>query len=134
MIRWNNDYNHGAHPAILQAFADTNDSSYEGYGLDEWCRKAAGEIRKHLGGVDADIHFMLGGTQVNYTMIAAALRPYQGIICADSGHIQVHETGGEHRPQDPRGSGSGRKDHGGSCGEGGGELPDKRCPGTRDAA
>ena len=93
MIRWNNDYNHGAHPAILQAFADTNDSSYEGYGLDEWCRKAAGEIRKHLGGVDADIHFMLGGTQVNYTMIAAALRPYQGIICADSGHIQVHETG-----------------------------------------
>ena len=60
MIRWNNDYNHGAHPAILQAFVDTNDSSYEGYGLDEWCRKAAGEIRKHLGGVDADIHFDAG--------------------------------------------------------------------------
>lgn len=93
MIRWNNDYNRGAHPAILQAFADTNEESFEGYGLDEWCAKAADEIRKYLGGADADIHFMLGGTQVNYTMIAAALRPYQGIICADSGHIQVHETG-----------------------------------------
>ena len=93
MIRWNNDYNCGAHPAILQAFMDTNGESYGGYGMDEWCERAAGEIKKHLGGADADIHFMLGGTQVNYTMIAAALRPYQGIICADSGHIQVHETG-----------------------------------------
>lgn len=93
MIRWNNDYNCGAHPAILQAFMDTNGESYGGYGMDEWCERAAVEIKKHLGGADADIHFMLGGTQVNYTMIAAALRPYQGIICADSGHIQVHETG-----------------------------------------
>ena len=41
MIRWNNDYNRGAHPAILQAFADTNEESFEGYGLDEWCAKAA---------------------------------------------------------------------------------------------
>ena len=93
MIRWNNDYNCGAHPAILQAFMDTNGESYGGYGMDEGCERAAVEIKKHLGGADADIHFMLGGTQVNYTMIAAALRPYQGIICADSGHIQVHETG-----------------------------------------
>ena len=93
MIRWNNDYNCGAHPAILQAFMDTNGESYGGYGMDEWSERAAVEIKKHLGGADADIHFMLGGTQVNYTMIAAALRPYQGIICADSGHIQVHETG-----------------------------------------
>ena len=93
MIRWNNDYNCGAHPAILQAFMDTNGESYGGYGMDEWCERAAVEIKKYLGGADADIHFMLGGTQVNYTMIAAALRPYQGIICADSGHIQVHETG-----------------------------------------
>ena len=76
MIRWNNDYNCGAHPAILQAFMDTNGESYGGYGMDEWCERAAGEIKKHLGGADADIHFMLGGTQVNYTMIAAALRPY----------------------------------------------------------
>lgn len=93
MIRWNNDYNHGAHPRILQAFADTNHENYEGYGLDEWCRAAADEIRGHMPDADVDIHFMLGGTQANYTMIDASLRTYQGIICADSGHIQVHETG-----------------------------------------
>lgn len=93
MIRWNNDYNHGAHPAVLEAFARTNGDSYGGYGLDEWCERAAGKIRDCLGNADADIHFMVGGTQVNYTVIAAALRPYQGVISADSGHIHVHETG-----------------------------------------
>lgn len=93
MIRWNNDYNHGAHPAILQALADTNDTAYGGYGLDEWCDKAKAEITKYLNTDKADIHFLLGGTQVNYTVIAAALRSYQGVISADTGHIQVHETG-----------------------------------------
>ena len=120
MIRWNNDYNHGAHPAILQAFMDTNKESYAGYGLDEWCERAAGEIKKHLGGADADVHFMLGGTQVNYTMIAAALRPYQGIIPGPR-----DRGGGAHRAQDPRGTGGEWKDHGPGCGEGGGRLPVK---------
>lgn len=93
MIRWNNDYNHGAHPAVLEAFARTNEDSYGGYGLDEWCERASERIKDYLGKKDADIHFMVGGTQVNYTVIAAALRPYQGVISADSGHIHVHETG-----------------------------------------
>lgn len=93
MIRFNNDYNHGAHPEILKAFLETNQNSYGGYGKDEWCEKAAAEIKKYLGKVDADIHFLVGGTQTNFIVIAAALRPYQGVICADTGHIHVHETG-----------------------------------------
>ena len=93
MIRFNNDYNHGAHPEILKAFLETNRNSYGGYGKDEWCEKAAAEIKKYLGEVDADIHFLVGGTQTNFIVIAAALRPYQGVICADTGHIHVHETG-----------------------------------------
>lgn len=93
MIRWNNDYNHGAHPEILKAFEETNRQSYGGYGLDEWCEKASDEIKACLGDVNADIHFMIGGTQVNFTVIAAALRPYQSIISADNGHIHAHETG-----------------------------------------
>lgn len=93
MIRFNNDYNRGAHPAILEALARTNTSSYGGYGQDEWCERAAAAIRAELGGVDADVHFLVGGTQVNYTVIAAALRPYESIISADTAHIQVHETG-----------------------------------------
>lgn len=93
MIRWNNDYNHGAHPEILKAFLETNENSYGGYGIDQWCEMAAAEIKKHLGDVNADVHFMVGGTQVNYTVIAAALRPFQGVISADEGHINTHETG-----------------------------------------
>ena len=93
MIRFNNDYNHGAHPAILEALSATNHESYGGYGLDPWCEKAADEIKKYLDCPQAAVHFMVGGTQVNYTVIAAALRPYQSVICADSGHIHVHETG-----------------------------------------
>lgn len=93
MLRWNNDYNHGAHPEVIKAFERTNEESYAGYGLDEWCVKGAQEIKKYLGDVNADIHFMVGGTQVNYTVISAALRPYQGVISVNSGHIHVHETG-----------------------------------------
>lgn len=93
MIRFNNDYNHGAHPDILDALSAANEESYGGYGLDSWCEKAALEIKKHLGCHDAAVHFMIGGTQVNFTVIAAVLRPYQSVICADTGHIHAHETG-----------------------------------------
>ena len=93
MIRFNNDYNQGAHPKIIEALAEHNGESYGGYGLDEWCDRAADEIKKHIGCEDADVHFMVGGTQVNFTVISAALRPYESVLCADCGHINVHETG-----------------------------------------
>lgn len=93
MIRFNNDYNQGVHPAILDAFVKTNTESYGGYGLDEWCEKGADAIKQYLGGKNADIHFLIGGTQVNYTVITAALRSFQGVISADTGHINNHETG-----------------------------------------
>lgn len=93
MIRFNNDYNRGAHPEILKMFESANGESYGGYGIDEWCEKAKAEIGKYLECDNAKIHFTVGGTQVNYIVIAAALRPYQSVICADSGHINVHETG-----------------------------------------
>jgi threonine aldolase len=92
-MRFNNDYNCGAHPEIIKALENTNNESYCGYGLDEWCLKASDEIKKYLGNANADIHFLVGGTQTNFTVIAAALRPFQGVISADSGHINVHETG-----------------------------------------
>ena len=93
MIRYNNDYNHGAHPEILRAFVDTNDNAYGGYGKDEWCESAKTEIKKYLGDVNADIHFVVGGTQANLIVIASALRPFESVISADSGHINAHETG-----------------------------------------
>jgi len=93
MIRFNNDYNHGAHPQIIEAFAKYNNESYAGYGLDNWCEKASAEIKKYLDSPDAAVHFLVGGTQANFTVISAALRPYQSVISADTGHINAHETG-----------------------------------------
>lgn len=93
MIRFNNDYNRSAHPAVLAALAETAADSFPGYGMDPWCEKAADEIAKHLDCPDAAIHFLVGGTQVNMTAIAAALRPYQSAVSAVSGHIHAHETG-----------------------------------------
>ena len=93
MIRFNNDYSRGAHPAILKALADTNDTSYNGYGIDPWCEKAAAEIQKTVGRPDADVHFVIGGTQANFTAIAACLRAYQSVISPVTGHIHAHETG-----------------------------------------
>ena len=93
MIRFNNDYNHGAHASIIQTLQGINTISYAGYGEDEWCQKAADKIRKYLGKVDADIHFMVGGTPANITVITAALRPYESVICAENGHINHHEAG-----------------------------------------
>lgn len=95
MIRWNNDYNHTAHPAILKALAESSAEGYDGYGQDRWCEKAGNRIRRQLGpsGSQAEIQFLSGGTQANLTVIAAALRPVESVICAESGHIHAHETG-----------------------------------------
>ena len=93
MYRFNNDYCHGAHPEVLKSLVETNDNAYCGYGLDEVCTAAKAEIAKYLGDADADIHFLVGGTQTNYTVISAALKSYQGVVSADTGHIHVHETG-----------------------------------------
>lgn len=93
LIRFNNDYNHGAHPRILEALQKTNDESFPGYGLDPWCDRAADLIREAAQAPEAQVHFVTGGTQANFTVIAAALRPWESVISADTGHIHAHETG-----------------------------------------
>jgi threonine aldolase len=71
----------------------TNMEQTIGYGEDEYCKKAAEAIRRICHDQDAAVHFLVGGTQTNATVIAAALRPYQGVIAAATGHICVHESG-----------------------------------------
>ena len=93
MIMFQNDYVEGAHPAVLQKLIDTNMEQSVGYGEDPYCEEARARIRKAVGREDVDIHFLVGGTQTNLTVIDAALRPYQGALCAQTGHINVHETG-----------------------------------------
>lgn len=93
MIRLNCDYLEGCHPRILEALARTNLEQHPGYGMDEHCRHAAELIRETFACPEAAVHFLVGGTQANTTIIAAALRPYEGVLCAETGHINVHETG-----------------------------------------
>lgn len=93
MIRLNCDYLEGCHPKILQRLTETNLEQTVGYGLDPYCEEAADKIRAAFGCPDAAVHFLTGGTQANTTVIAAALRPYEGVFCAATGHINTHETG-----------------------------------------
>ena len=93
MIYFINDYSEGCHPKILEALTRTNYEQTLGYGEDEYCARAAEKICALCGREDAAVHFLVGGTQTNMTVIAAALRPHQGVLCADSGHINTHETG-----------------------------------------
>ncbi|MDO4867650.1 MAG: beta-eliminating lyase-related protein [Clostridia bacterium] len=93
MILFNSDYLEGAHPKIMERLLETNMEQTPGYGEDEHCREAAAAIRRLCHAPEADVHFLVGGTQTNATVLSALLRPYQGVISADTGHIAVHETG-----------------------------------------
>lgn len=93
MIFFNCDYTEGAHPRILEKLMETNMEQTIGYGMDEYCKKAAECIKKECNDNTLDVHFLVGGTQTNVTVIDSALKPYQGVICAQTGHINVHETG-----------------------------------------
>lgn len=93
MIRFNSDYLEGAHPRIMQRLMETNMQQTVGYGEDEYCDQARAMIRNICHAPKADVHLLVGGTQTNFTFLSAALRCYQGVICAETGHIAVHETG-----------------------------------------
>ncbi|PMC70061.1 threonine aldolase family protein [Corynebacterium aurimucosum] len=92
MIHFGNDYHRSAHPRVLDAIAGAG-GAYAGYGADELCATAAERIRTACQASNAEVHFMVGGTQANATIIAHRLRPWEGVIAADSGHIATHETG-----------------------------------------
>ncbi|MBO5278734.1 MAG: low specificity L-threonine aldolase [Lachnospiraceae bacterium] len=93
MIRFNCDYSEGAHEKIMERLIQTNMEQTPGYGEDYHCEKARELIRAACNAPEADVHFLVGGTQANLTVIAAALRPHQCVIGAASAHIHVHETG-----------------------------------------
>ncbi len=93
MIQFQCDYTEGAHPSILKKLEKTNFEQTAGYGNDSYCESARNKIKKACGCEEADVHFLVGGTQANFTVISSALRSYQGVIAAQTGHINVHETG-----------------------------------------
>lgn len=93
MIRFDCDYLEGAHPSILQRLQETNLDQTLGYGTDPYCAAAADKIRAACGLPGAGVHFMVGGTQTNTTVIYSLLRPWEGVFSVDTGHINCHESG-----------------------------------------
>ena len=93
MIYFHNDYSEGCHEKVLEKLIATNLEQTPGYGTDYYCLEAAEKIKKLCGREDISVHFLVGGTQANLTVIDAALRPHQAAIGAETAHIHVHETG-----------------------------------------
>ncbi|MBQ1931796.1 MAG: aminotransferase class V-fold PLP-dependent enzyme [Lachnospiraceae bacterium] len=93
MYSFRNDYSECCHPSILKRLADLGTEANAGYGCDDYCQSAADKIRQAIACPEASVHFLVGGTQTNMTVIDSALRPFQAVIAATTGHINVHETG-----------------------------------------
>ncbi len=93
MISFESDYNNGAHPAVLERFIETNNVQTSGYGTDIFCQSAAEKIKEACKCPDAEVFFLTGGTQTNCIVISSMLRPFEGVVSADSGHVSLHEAG-----------------------------------------
>ena len=93
MLDFVNDYSEGAHEKILQRLLETNMEKLSGYGTDKYCESAKQKIREACKCPEADIYFLVGGTQTNATVIDAMLEQYEGVVSADTGHIGTHEAG-----------------------------------------
>lgn len=93
MYSFRNDYSEGGHPEILKKLMETSREQNTGYGLDQHSERARDLIKKAVKREDIDVHFIAGGTQTNMLVISSFLKPYQCVIAADTGHINVHETG-----------------------------------------
>ena len=93
MLHFENDYNKGAHPALLEALVQTNLEGLSGYGTDKYTVRAIEKIRQATKCPHAQVTFLSGGTQTNQLVIDALLQSYQGVIAAETGHISSHEAG-----------------------------------------
>lgn len=93
MLYFSCDYAEGCHPKVLEALTNTNMLSTPGYGEDEFCDSAKEKIKKAINCPDADIYFLVGGTQTNQTVIDSMLSNYDGVVAAATGHVAVHEAG-----------------------------------------
>lgn len=93
MIHFDSDYMAGALPEIMQRLVETNLEETTGYGSDDYTARAKELIKKAIGAPDSEVHFLVGGTQTNKTVIDTLLERFEGVMAADTGHINVHESG-----------------------------------------
>ena len=93
MIHFESDYIAGAHPEVLRRLAETNLEWMPGYGTDDYCECAKAKIRQACGCPEAEVEFLVGGTQTNAVVISTMLRDWEGVVAATTGHVSAHEAG-----------------------------------------
>lgn len=93
MLYFVNDYSEGAHEKVLQHLVDTNMEQLSGYGSDKYCESAKVKIKQACGCEDAEVFLLTGGTQTNQIVIDTVLKPYEGVVAAQTGHVSTHEAG-----------------------------------------
>lgn len=93
MLNFESDYTTGAHPRILERLIETNFESESGYGGDRFSAEAREKIRKACRCPDAEVEFLVGGTQTNAVVISSMLKDYEGVVAAETGHVSCHEAG-----------------------------------------
>ncbi len=93
MVAFQNDYIAGAHPEILKKLVETNLESLPGYGSDHYCDSAKEKIKDACGCPDAEVEFLVGGTQSNAIIVSTMIQEYEGVVAATTGHVSVHESG-----------------------------------------
>lgn len=93
MVSFVSDYIAGAHPVVLRRLVETNLECLPGYGSDHYCADAKDKIREACGCPEAEVFFLMGGTQTNAVVISSFLREYEGVVAAHTGHVSVHEAG-----------------------------------------
>lgn len=93
MIHFDSDYTAGAHPQVMARLVETNMLHTPGYGCDLFTDRAKELIRQACDCPSAEVHLLVGGTQTNATVIDGLLARHEGVMAAESGHINVHEAG-----------------------------------------
>lgn len=93
MLYFENDYSEGAHGKVLEALVKTNYEKLSGYGGDDYCTRAKEKIKAACKCDTAEVHLLVGGTQTNQIVIDTVLNAYEGVVAAQTGHVNVHEAG-----------------------------------------
>ncbi len=93
MTYFTSDYVNGAAPEVLNHLLETNSKNLTGYGSDDYCEIAISKIKKVCNKPDAAVYFLTGGTQTNQIVISTVLKPFEGVIAANTGHVSGHEAG-----------------------------------------
>ena len=93
MLSFESDYIEGAHELVLKHLIETNMEQLSGYGNDKYCDMAKEKIKEKCVNKDAEVHFLVGGTQTNQVIIDTILQKCEGVVAAISGHVSAHEAG-----------------------------------------